>query len=60
VQCPLLELWGRHTVIARCFSPLTEWQDRAVDVRGRALDCGHYLPEELPEETLGEILGFLA
>ena len=59
VSCPLLVLWGRHTTIARCFSPLAEWQERAVDVRGRALDCGHYLPEELPEETLAELLGFL-
>ena len=26
-----------------------------VDVRGRALDCGHTLQEEAPEETLGAI-----
>jgi hypothetical protein len=29
------------------------------NVRGRALPGGHNLPEELPEQTLAEILGFI-
>jgi haloacetate dehalogenase len=29
-------------------------------VRGRKLACGHYLPEEAPEETLAELIGFFA
>jgi haloacetate dehalogenase len=29
-------------------------------VRGRALDCGHFLPEEKPRETLRELRRFLA
>jgi len=31
------------------------WAD---DVRGRALDCGHFLPEEAPAETLSELRRF--
>jgi haloacetate dehalogenase len=27
-------------------------------VRGRALDCGHYLPEERPEATVAELRAF--
>jgi hypothetical protein len=27
-------------------------------VRGRGLECGHYLPEEAPEETLAELRAF--
>jgi len=31
-----------------------------IDVTGRAIDCGHFLPEEAPQETLIEIERFLA
>jgi hypothetical protein len=27
-------------------------------VHGRVLDCGHYLPEEAPEETYAELRAF--
>ena len=30
------------------------------DVRGRALDCGHYLPEEAPDETYTALRAFFA
>lgn len=59
IACPLLVLWGRHGVIERCFEPLNDWAERASDVRGRALDCGHYLPEEAPDELLSELIEFL-
>jgi haloacetate dehalogenase len=52
VECPLLALWGRHGVIEKCFDALAEWRKAARDVRGQALDCGHYLAEEKPEEVL--------
>lgn len=60
IGCPLLVLWGKHGTIERCFQPLADWSERAEDVRGRALDCGHYLPEEAPQELLGELVKFLA
>ncbi len=58
VTCPLLVLWGAKGRIAQAFDVLATWRDRATDVRGRALECGHYLPEEAPEETLQELLAF--
>ncbi len=33
------------------------WAD---DVQGRALDCGHFLPEEAPEETYTALRAFFA
>jgi len=60
VTCPLLVLWGAKGRIAQAFDVLATWRERAADVRGRALDCGHYLPEEAPEETLQELLDFFA
>ena len=29
-----------------------------TDVRGHAPPCGHYLPEEAPDETLAKLTGF--
>ncbi len=56
---PLLCLWGAKGVIERCFDPLALWRERAADVRGHALPCGHYMPEELPREITRELAGFL-
>jgi haloacetate dehalogenase len=59
IGCPLLALWGKHGVIEQQFDCLAAWRAVARDVRGRALDCGHYLPEEQPEEIARELEGFL-
>ena len=59
VTCPLLVLWGAKGVVARTYDVLAVWRERAEQVTGGALPCGHYLPEEAPEETLAELLGFL-
>lgn len=60
IECPLRVLWGRQGVIERCFDALAEWQKVAREVDGEALDCGHYLPEEAPDEVLRHIDDFLA
>lgn len=56
---PLRILWAKHGVIERLFDPIALWRNVALDVSGRALDCGHYLPEEAPAEVLAEIRTFL-
>lgn len=58
LTCPLLVLWGQRGVIERCFAPLRDWSEVAMDVRGRALPGGHYLAEELPDETFAELKNF--
>jgi haloacetate dehalogenase len=60
IACPLLVLWGEKGVVGRLYEPLAIWREKAVDVTGRALPCGHFLPEEAPEETLAALEAFLA
>ncbi|MDR3383889.1 alpha/beta fold hydrolase [Cupriavidus basilensis] len=58
LDCPLRVLWGEHGVVARCFEPLSLWQEVASEVSGRAVPCGHYIPEEAPGVLQEEMLGF--
>jgi haloacetate dehalogenase len=58
IACPLLALWGGRNPIHDAYDVLAVWRDWAADVSGRAFDCGHYLPEEAPEETLAAFLDF--
>lgn len=57
---PLQVLWGERGIIARCFDALAEWRRVADDVRGGALPCGHYVPEEAPQALLDAALPFLS
>jgi len=57
---PLRVLWGAHGAVGRCFDVLALWRDAAETVSGRALDCGHYIAEERPQELIGEMLDFFA
>jgi len=58
-RMPVLALWGRQGVIAALFNCLEDWREVATDVRGRALQCGHFIPEEKPKELLAELRRFL-
>ena len=59
VEQPLLVLWGEQGVVHQCFEPLKEWSKVAVNVQGKALPCGHYIPEEAPELLLQQVQLFL-
>jgi haloacetate dehalogenase len=59
VACPLLALWGEQAPMHRLYDVLATWRERASNVSGKALPCGHFLPEELPEQTLAELQAFL-
>jgi haloacetate dehalogenase len=59
IGCPVLVLWSRHERHERWYEPLEVWREWADDVRGRPLDCGHYLAEELPDEVAAELRAFL-
>jgi haloacetate dehalogenase len=59
VEAPLLALWGAKGVVGSLYDVLETWREKAVTVSGRALDCGHTLQEELPDQTAAELLGFL-
>jgi haloacetate dehalogenase len=59
LQMPVLAVWGKHGVIAALFDCLADWREVASDVRGKALPCGHFIPEERPGELLLELRRFL-
>jgi haloacetate dehalogenase len=59
IECPLLVLWGQRGVIQALYRPLELWQAQcAQPVQGRALDAGHFLAEEQPEETAAALGAF--
>jgi haloacetate dehalogenase len=51
ITCPVLVLWGSRGKLEEWYAVLDIWQSGANEVRGRALECGHYLPEEAPRKT---------
>jgi haloacetate dehalogenase len=51
VTCPLFALWSETGYVGRHYNPIEIWRDYATDVDGLSLPCGHYLPEEMPDET---------
>ena len=55
---PLRVLWGQHGMIQKCFAPLKDWGEVAIEVSGRPLEAGHYLPEECPEDVAQEVRAF--
>ncbi|UHD47843.1 alpha/beta hydrolase [Aureimonas altamirensis] len=60
IEAPLLALWGAQGTVGQLYDVLETWREKAHDVRGRALECGHSPQEESPEETLRELFAFLS
>jgi len=59
VACPLLVLWGERGTVGRLYDVMKIWREHATTVTGKALPAGHFLPEEVPDETLAALLAFL-
>ena len=55
---PLRVLWGDHGTVGQCFDVLALWRERAHQVTGRAVPCGHYIAEEAPAVSLDEAFQF--
>ena len=58
ITAPLHVLWGANGAVGPNFDVLGLWQVVAERATGKALDCGHYLAEEKPDETAAEMLDF--
>jgi haloacetate dehalogenase len=59
LEMPVLALWGA-TGLVGTLPALEIWRDYANDIQGEAVaDCGHFLPEERPQEVLERLLAFL-
>ena len=60
IQMPLLALWGTKGLVGSAYDPLDCWRERASDVRGFAIDSGHFIPEEKPQDTIKALRAFFA
>jgi haloacetate dehalogenase len=58
IGCPVQVLWGAKGAVAAWYDVLGVWREWAPDLRGEAIDCGHFLPEEKPTETLAAMRRF--
>ena len=60
VQCPLLVLWGAKGRIGGWYDPVNLWREYCSGaVTGGAVNSGHYLAEEAPDEVLERLAGFM-
>ena len=59
ITCPMLALWGAAGIPSEAEAdPLATWREWANDVRGFAIESGHYLPEENPAATATALIEF--
>ncbi|HYD95053.1 MAG TPA: alpha/beta hydrolase [Noviherbaspirillum sp.] len=59
IACPVRVLWGEHGVVGRLFKPLEDWQAKCVlPVTGKAVPAGHFIPEQVPDLLLADMLAF--
>jgi haloacetate dehalogenase len=58
IQCPLLALWGGVGIANETGRPLKIWQQWAPGATGKPIESGHFLTEENPDATTGELLKF--
>jgi haloacetate dehalogenase len=59
LSCPVLAIWGEYGKMHTLFDVLATWREKATDVRGHALPCGHFIPEELPDALMRDMIPFL-
>jgi len=59
VTCPLFVLWGAQGNTGRSYEVMKIWREHAVNVTGKAPPGGHFKPDEVPDETLAELLASL-
>jgi haloacetate dehalogenase len=59
IKAPLLTLWAEKGAMARLYDVLAIWKEFAATVSGKGLSGGHNLQEDVPNEVLAELHGFL-
>jgi len=59
LDCPVLAIWGEYGKMHTLFDVAATWKEKAHRVDGHSLPCGHFIPEEVPEELLAALRPFL-
>jgi haloacetate dehalogenase len=60
IAAPLQVLWGKKGALEAWYDVLEIWRAWADDLRGEAIDCGHFIPEEKPAETARALRSFFS
>ncbi|GLQ51857.1 alpha/beta fold hydrolase [Dyella flava] len=61
IQVPVHALWGAEGTVGKLWDVIATWKVKSAGpVTGRALPCGHLLPEEQPDEVLKELRTFFS
>jgi len=60
IQCPLLVLSSEKGPFHRMYNVPQTWQERAIRAQGKAMPTGHFLPEQMPQELMQEIITFMS
>lgn len=55
---PVQALWGDRGVVGRLYDVPDVWGRYAERLDAHALPCGHFLPEEAPDETAAHLIRF--
>jgi haloacetate dehalogenase len=58
IQAPLFAIWGDQSVVGNLYDVNATWQEKAINIEGHALPCGHAIPEERPEALTALLLDF--
>ena len=58
IAAPLLALWAGRGEVGKWYDVLGIWRDWADDVRGHAIDAGHFMAEEAPDATYDTLREF--
>ncbi len=57
IGAPTRVVWGSDGVVGRLFDPLADWQRKcALPVTGCVLPAGHFIPEQVPDLLVAEML----
>ncbi len=59
ILAPVMALWGARGTVGALYDVLETWREKAADVTGHAIDCGHSPQEEAPEALLAALDAFL-
>ncbi|KUO60362.1 MAG: hypothetical protein APF80_07370 [Alphaproteobacteria bacterium BRH_c36] len=58
LQMPLLALWGAKGLVHKLYDVAGVWREKATNVEGAGLACGHFLPEEAADDTSAALIEF--